>query len=56
MMAVEAIKVITGYGKPLFSKMLLFNLASMDFSTIAVNRDPGCPVCGALHDTEGGKV
>ncbi len=56
MMAVEAIKVITGYGKPLFSKMLLFNLASMDFNMIAVNRDPGCPVCGALHDTEGGKV
>ena len=53
MMAVEAIKVITGYGKPLFSKMLLFNLASMDFNTIAVNRDPDCPVCGTLRTSEG---
>lgn len=53
MMAVEAIKVITGYGKPLFSKMLLFNLATMDFSTISVQRDPECPVCGSLKALEG---
>jgi len=55
MMAVEAIKVITGYGKPLFSKMLLFNLADMDFSTISVQRDPECPVCGSLNTSEGDK-
>jgi molybdopterin-synthase adenylyltransferase len=53
MMAVEAIKVITGYGQPLFSRMLLFNLASMDFSTIVTHRDPECPVCGALQLSEG---
>jgi molybdopterin/thiamine biosynthesis adenylyltransferase len=47
MMAIEAIKVITGYGQPLFSKMLLYNLASMDFSTIEIHRDPACTVCGA---------
>ena len=55
MMAIEAIKVITGYGQPLFSKMLLYNLAYMDFSTIAIHRDPDCPVCGALQVTEGVK-
>lgn len=53
MMAVEAIKVITGYGTPLFTKMLLFNLASMDFSTISVQRDPACPVCGSLKAAKG---
>jgi molybdopterin/thiamine biosynthesis adenylyltransferase len=52
MMAVEAIKIITGYGRPLFSKMLLFNLASMDFSTIDIHRDPDCPVCGTLQVSE----
>lgn len=56
MMAVEAVKVITGYGQPLFSKMLLYNLASMDFSTIAINRDPNCSVCGALQVSEGVKT
>ena len=56
MMAVEAIKVITGYGQPLFSRMLLFNLASMDFSTIVIHRDPQCPVCGALQVSDGVKA
>ena len=49
MMAIEAIKIITGYGEPLFSKMLMFNLARMDFSTIVIHRNPECPVCGALQ-------
>ncbi len=53
MMAVEAIKVITGYGKPLLSKMLLFNLANMDFNTISISRDPDCPVCGSIRVSEG---
>jgi molybdopterin/thiamine biosynthesis adenylyltransferase len=56
MMAVEAIKVITGYGQPLFSRMLLFNLARMDFSTIVIHRDPKCPVCGALQVSDGVKA
>jgi len=56
MMAVEAIKVITAMVSRSSQKMLLFNLASMDLTRSQSNRDPGCPVCGALHDTEGGKV
>lgn len=56
MMAIEAIKVITGYGKPLYSRMLLFNLADMDFTTVAVQRDPACPVCGSSKTAEGDKV
>jgi molybdopterin-synthase adenylyltransferase len=56
MMAVEAIKVITGYGQPLFSRMLVFNLASMDFSTVVIHRDPKCPVCGALQVPKGVKA
>lgn len=53
MVAVEAIKVITGYGKPLFSRMLLYNLANMDFSIVSVHRDPECPVCGFLQVSGG---
>jgi molybdopterin/thiamine biosynthesis adenylyltransferase len=56
MMAVEAIKVITGYGKPLFSRMLVFNLTNMDFSAVVINRDPDCPVCGTLRVSEGRKA
>lgn len=52
MVVVEAIKVITGYGQPLFSRMLLCNLASMDFSTINIHRDPKCPVCGSLQASD----
>jgi adenylyltransferase/sulfurtransferase len=55
MMAIEAIKGVTGYGQSLFSKMLLYNLAYMDFSTIVIHRGPDCPVCGALQVTEGVK-
>ena len=53
MMAVEAIKIITGYGKPLYSRMLLFNLARMDFSTIVIHRNPKCPVCGNIEGPDG---
>jgi len=56
MMAVEAIKVTTNYGDPLFSRMLLFNLARMDFNTIAVDRDPVCPVCGNRDSSGGDKI
>ncbi|HMK61195.1 MAG TPA: HesA/MoeB/ThiF family protein [Dissulfurispiraceae bacterium] len=56
MMAVEAIKVITGYGSPLYSKMLLFNLANMDFNTIAINRNPRCQVCGSPAKREGEEI
>ncbi|MBF0560017.1 MAG: HesA/MoeB/ThiF family protein [Nitrospirae bacterium] len=47
-MSIEAIKLLTGYGKPLMSKMLFFNTFDMEFRKLAVHKDPGCKVCGGL--------
>lgn len=48
LMAVETIKLLTGFGKPLASRMLMFNLLDMHFTTLKIHREPACPVCGRL--------
>lgn len=45
-MAIEAIKLLTGYGKPLLSKMLMFNIINMEFRKFNIRRDEDCGVCG----------
>ncbi len=45
-MALEAIKLITGFGKPLTSRLLLFNTLDMEFRKLAIKRDEGCRICG----------
>lgn len=45
LMAIEAIKVLTGFGKPLTSRMLTFNLLDMHFKTVNIHRDELCPAC-----------
>ncbi|MGO9015343.1 MAG: HesA/MoeB/ThiF family protein [Dissulfurispiraceae bacterium] len=47
-MSIEAIKLLTGYGKPLISQMLSFNTIDMDFRKLTIRRDPHCDVCGGL--------
>ena len=44
--AMEAIKVLSGLGEPLLGKMLVCDLRSMRWRTLAIRRDPACPVCG----------
>ena len=44
-MALEAIKLLTGYGKPLLSEMLVFNTMDMDFKKVRVPRNESCEVC-----------
>ena len=44
--ATEGIKLITGQGEPLIGRLLLFNALKMQFRTVAIKRDPDCPVCG----------
>ncbi|TLD86290.1 HesA/MoeB/ThiF family protein [Helicobacter sp. MIT 05-5294] len=44
--ASEAIKIITGVGEPLFDKMLICDVRSLDFRKIAIKRNPHCPICG----------
>ena len=43
--ATEAIKVLTGYGEPLFAKLLLLDAQTMAIRTLRIPTDPACPVC-----------
>ncbi|MBO2520936.1 MAG: molybdopterin-synthase adenylyltransferase MoeB [Clostridia bacterium] len=43
---IEAVKVLLGIGKPLASRMLLFDALSGEYRTVRWRRDPNCPVCG----------
>ena len=45
-MAIEAIKILTGYGRLLLSKMLVFNTLDMEFRKLDISRDDNCDVCG----------
>jgi molybdopterin-synthase adenylyltransferase len=49
MMALEAIKLLTGYGKPLLSEMLVFNTLDMEFRKVRIPRNELCEVCGDLR-------
>lgn len=44
--ATEAVKLITGVGEPLVGRLLIFDAAAMEFTTVKVRWDPECPVCG----------
>lgn len=46
MMAVEAIKAITGAGESLRGRMLIYDALYGESRQIALKRSPGCPVCG----------
>jgi molybdopterin/thiamine biosynthesis adenylyltransferase len=48
MMAIEAIKLLTGFGKPLLSEMVVFNTVDMEFRKVSVPKDLSCEVCGGL--------
>ena len=45
LMSIEAIKLLTGYGTPLRSHMLVFDTKSMEFRKLHIARDPACSVC-----------
>jgi molybdopterin-synthase adenylyltransferase len=44
--AMEAIKVIAGFGEPLIGRMIRMDLREMSFRTLKVNRRKDCPICG----------
>ncbi len=44
-MSIEAIKILTGYGKPLKSYMLLISTIDMEFRKVKIHRDNNCSVC-----------
>jgi len=47
MMALEAIKLITGAGEPLDGRLLIYDALAAETRTVRVGADPECPVCGA---------
>ena len=46
--AMEAIKIIAGFGEPLSGRLLTFDLRDVRFRTIEIARRPDCAVCGHL--------
>lgn len=44
--ALEAIKLITGVGKPAVGRLIIFDGEELSFDQIPIKRNPGCPVCG----------
>jgi molybdopterin-synthase adenylyltransferase len=48
MMALEAIKLITGAGEPLIGRLLIYDALSAQARTVKVGADPECPVCASL--------
>ncbi len=45
MAAMEAIKVLAGFGEPLAGQLLAFDLRDMTFSKRRIVRNPNCPLC-----------
>lgn len=48
MEAAEAIKVITGLGRPLIGRMLYVDLMDGSISEVSIKRAEGCPACGSI--------
>ncbi|MDH5611723.1 MAG: molybdopterin-synthase adenylyltransferase MoeB [Gammaproteobacteria bacterium] len=47
MQALETIKLICQIGQPLYGRLLLFDALSLQWRTMNLKKDPGCPVCGS---------
>ena len=45
LMAVEALKLLTGVGRPLTGRLLRYDALSGESRYTALTRDPACPVC-----------
>lgn len=44
--ATEAIKALTGIGRPLTGRLMRYDALNMQFRELKIRRDPSCPVCG----------
>ena len=47
LMALEAVKLVTGAGAPLLGRLLIYDALAGEARTVRVAADPDCPVCGA---------
>lgn len=46
MMALEAVKLITGAGEALLGRLLIYDALSAETRTVRIGADPACPACG----------
>jgi len=46
MMALEAVKLVTGAGEVLLGRLLILDALSAEARTVRIGADPQCPVCG----------
>lgn len=53
MQAAEALKMLSGLGSRLSSRLLMIDGRELAFHEIALKRDPACPVCGSGHGSAG---
>lgn len=51
MQAIEAIKILTHYGRPLSGRLLMVDTMSMQFKQFTISKQANCPVCGN-HQTD----
>jgi len=51
--AAEALKILSGLGSRLTSRLLMLDGRELAFHEIALKRDPTCPVCGSRHESTG---
>lgn len=47
MMAMEAVKLVTGAGEPLSGRLLIYDGLAGETRTVRIGADPDCSVCGA---------
>ncbi|MCY1281047.1 Molybdopterin-synthase adenylyltransferase [compost metagenome] len=47
--ALEALKLLAGFGEPLVGRLLLIDALGSRFRELRVKRDPACAVCGSGH-------
>lgn len=45
--AMEAIKMLSGKGRPLVGRLLILDAWQMEWREMKLAQDPGCPVCGS---------
>lgn len=46
MQAMEAIKYLAGIGESLAGRLMVFDALAMNFRTLKLKKNPGCPLCG----------
>ena len=49
--AAEALKLLSGAGRPLTGRLLMLDGRSMEFTEIGLGRQPGCPVCASAQNS-----